>query len=413
MEVKKIAFITTGQPSTNPRIKKEICLAQKMDFKVEFVYCPIYWEEQWDEEWLSTHPLSMHKIHLKKDEDFVKYAYLKFINFFSRCTQGFIKTNVALNVRSHWWLAHSLIQKALKIKADLYVTHYIPALYAGYLASKHHKGLLAFDMEDYHPGERIDERWVSPQREKERREFILRRLLPHCAYVSFAAEGYYDLTRKHLTESISNPLIVHNVFPSGEFIPPVVRYEKPLQCIWFSQTIGRGRGLELLLDALSQINFPCEITLIGNLTDTAFGEMLRAQPHIKLKSPVPQAQLHRLLSEYDVGLALELKETDLNRNYALTNKLFAYLQAGLYVLATDTEGQKAWMQANPGFGRLCGQSAEGIYHALTYIHAHLEEIRNQAILRYERAKALAWEQESRQLAAVWKKILSGEEQKIA
>ena len=58
-----------------------------------------------------------------------------------------------------------------------------------------------------------------------------------------------------------------------------------------------------------------------------------------------QEDLHEFLSQMDIGLALENVEADDNRNICLTNKFLAYVQAGFYVLATDTFGQSQFLSS--------------------------------------------------------------------
>ncbi|MBX6361729.1 MAG: hypothetical protein IRZ03_16815, partial [Acidobacterium ailaaui] len=86
---------------------------------------------------------------------------------------------------------------------DLIICHNLGSLFPGYVIAKWTGAQLAFDMEDYHPGEAMPTKGT--EAEKRRREYLLEKLLPHCAYVSFAADGYEELTRKHITTDIQHP----------------------------------------------------------------------------------------------------------------------------------------------------------------------------------------------------------------
>ncbi len=272
-----------------------------------------------------------------------------------------------------------------------------------YKAALRNKAKLAFDMEDYHPGELIQ---GDDGDEKRRREEILKRILPECDYVSFATDGLLYETYKNLTKSIRNPIIVYNSFPSEEFIEPKQKIEDKIKFVWFSQTIGRGRGLELFFEAIKEIDFAYDVTLIGNFNDKEFEIELKQNKNLIIIDPLPQVELHKKLSEFDIGLSLELNSTDLNRNHALTNKLFAYLQAGLFVLATDTPAQKEFMSKNKGFGILCGQTPEEILKGINFIKENIKEIRSNSIKRFNEAKKFSWENESKKLIEIWEKILS-------
>ncbi len=63
-------------------------------------------------------------------------------------------------------------------------------------------------------------------------------------------------------------------------------------------------------------------------------ERLGLEDKIKFKPPVAPADLHAHTCSADIGVTL-LEDTCLNHRYALPNKLFEYLMAGLPVLASD------------------------------------------------------------------------------
>ena len=63
-------------------------------------------------------------------------------------------------------------------------------------------------------------------------------------------------------------------------------------------------------------------------------QILHLQDNIRFKGAVPPAELHGYTCSADVGVTL-LEDTCLNHRYALPNKLFEYLMAGIPVLASD------------------------------------------------------------------------------
>jgi hypothetical protein len=174
--------------------------------------------------------------------------------------------------------------------------------------------------------------------------------------------------------------------------------------IWFSQFISRGRGLEILLSEWKELEKDFELTLIGSVDQTfreAFGN------GIQIMNPLPQIKLHELIGKYDVGLALDLSSRDLNRDLALTNKILAYYQAGLYILATDTAAQKEFLQKHPASGMLFSQNDRGSFlTSLQRIRESITEIRSGSLKRYENASADSWENESRKLKTVWEASLN-------
>jgi len=246
---------------------------------------------------------------------------------------------------------------------------------------------------------------------------------------------------------------------------PLKTQNSSLNLVWFSQKISFGRGLEQLFEALkllhsanphhhqneetednrqkiansvnskintqhslltthnSQLLTPnLNLTLIGDL-DPEFNQQiiepflaqletlkqvvlhpsfsLRSSVSLKIMSPMTQSDLHAELANHDVGLALEFSDTDLNRQLCLTNKILAYAQAGLYILATDTPAQSAFMAQQPQQGVVCGQTPEAIAAALSKIIESSQEIKQQTLERFGKGKELAWEKEREKLKAIW------------
>lgn len=121
---------------------------------------------------------------------------------------------------------------------------------------------------------------------------------------------------------------------------------------WYSQTIGPGRGIEFLIECLNDVSVPLEFHLRGNLFQ-GFGQelsqrFLPGKGHSLHFHPlVPHAELLSRISEHDIGLATEEYVPD-SRNLTITNKILQYLQAGIAVVASDTQGQEEVAKEAPG-----------------------------------------------------------------
>ena len=218
-----------------------------------------------------------------------------------------------------------------------------------------------------------------------------------------------------------NHQVILNSFPQKEFIEPpnhqITKSPNQLNLVWFSQKISFGRGLEQLFEAInllieeqnSAIEF-FSLAIIGDLEpdfDTKvivpFKSGIFAK-RLQIIPPMSQLELHRSLALYDIGLALEPGK-DLNNLLAVSNKILAYTQAGLYILATDTLAQKQFMQEHEGFGLLCGQTPEGMRDGLATIVRKMEIVISQKKVRIEKATTLAWEKETEKLKSSINHIL--------
>ena len=107
------------------------------------------------------------------------------------------------------------------------------------------------------------------------------------------------------------------------------------------------------------------------------------------------------LCKYDVGLALELNSADFNRQICLTNKIFAYAQAGLFILATDTPAQKHFINENEILGTVAPQTHGGMNIALQDIINNIGHIRSQKKQRFTYAQRLSWDKGKEKLRRIW------------
>jgi glycosyltransferase involved in cell wall biosynthesis len=236
-----------------------------------------------------------------------------------------------------------LRRATMGVGADLYVAHNLAALpiVAEVAAAK--GALAAFDAEDFHSGQMVeqdDPKAVAFVRAVEAR------WLPSCAYITAAApaiaEAYRDLY------GIPLPTTILNVFPLSDrpAAPRPLVSEDPLRLYWFSQTIGPDRGLEDAIDAMGLLREAAIELHVRGTWQAGYEETLRGRASAHGLGPscithhaagAPE-EMVRLAAAYDVGLALEPGVT-LNNSILLSNKIFTYLLAGIGVLATRTRGQ--------------------------------------------------------------------------
>jgi hypothetical protein len=177
--------------------------------------------------------------------------------------------------------------------------------------------------------------------------------------------------------------------------------------VWFSQNIAAGRGLELVLPVLYQFKEHVQLNLVGNLYPQFYNDFLVQYADIlKITEPMPQAGLNKYICGFDIGLAIEQKASDFNRDICLTNKIFAYAQAGLYILATNTSAQTFFMEEHAGLGVVSGQSTIEMEKTIRNLLTNIETIRKEKKNRFEYAKKLGWESESQKLAGVWQDMFN-------
>jgi glycosyltransferase involved in cell wall biosynthesis len=154
------------------------------------------------------------------------------------------------------------------------------------------------------------------------------------------------------------PITIPNCFPWSQ----APRVEDPrrdqrdpdaLSLYWFSQTIGPGRGLETLADALTKLRGNWQLHLRGDVSrhlawfESTFPQEIRAR--VVHHDGVSNADLAAFSSGHDIGLCMEVPYC-LNKTYTASNKIFEYLRCGLAVIATSTHGQLEVMNQCPDAG---------------------------------------------------------------
>jgi hypothetical protein len=195
---------------------------------------------------------------------------------------------------------------------------------------------------------------------------------------------------------------VLNFFPDKEFTSPETIQHNKVRVIWFSQNITFGRGLEILLSVWKELEGECELTLIGNPDPLFEAEYLRPfGERLCILPPLDQSGLHRSLAGYDIGLALEVSTVDMNKDLALSNKILAYFQAGLYIVATDTSAQVDFMDRHPAHGKMIRQDGASLLKAMKEIVSTISLIRSAAGKRFIDAREHCWEAEAKQLETLW------------
>jgi glycosyltransferase involved in cell wall biosynthesis len=225
--------------------------------------------------------------------------------------------------------------------------------------------------------------------------------------IAYTTSGALAVSLASFASSVT-PRVLYNAFPLSERIS-IDGKRKDRKDIskaslhWFSQTLGPGRGLEKLAEALGNISVPFELHLRGNCSPDYKEEMLsmfelKGEQQVYVHPLVSHNELLSRIAEHDIGLALETNEPQ-SRDLTITNKILQYLQGGLAVVASDTAGQaEVASKAKESVFIFRRNDADDLAAKLDFL------IRNRNML--ERAKSSAeeaarnyfnWEQEEKKL----------------
>ncbi len=232
---------------------------------------------------------------------------------------------------------------ARQFAADLTIVHAEGSLWVGDQLLRA-KRRVRVDFEDWFSNDLLPEARVHRPIEQLRQ--MEHRLMQQCRYCLTPSQAMAQaMAAAFDTDALT---CIYNVFPfaerralDGEWRDRIDRQHPSLH--WFSQTIGPGRGLEMLCDALSRISEPFELHLRGRCKpdyEAALRQRLRPEQRGQLvvHATVSNHELLSRIAEHDIGLALEQPDCP-SRDLTVTNKLFQYLQGGLALIATQTQGQ--------------------------------------------------------------------------
>jgi len=364
-----VCIVTPGHPSENPRLVKEADALADEGYQVQIVagdYHP--WGHDADEAY-ADRDWQIERVSYGAMAAPLRRAYLGGRKRVAATLASILPGGTpALRHRAHHWVIPELAKTVQSIEADLYIAHYLPALPAAVWAAEHHGAKVGFDAEDLHRGQFHGT--AKNSRKAERTRWVEETYMPRCDYVTAASPGIAETYAKAL--DIPEPTTILNVFPcheqAGQTPPDDLDREHPgdeISLYWYSQTIGPDRGLETIVRALGKVRerktggTEVTLSLRGSWADgyeAELRELARSvgltDAQIRHLSREPPEQLIERASQHDIGLALEQAASP-KRDVCVTNKIFAYLQAGLPVVATDTQGQRYVHEEAPGAVALC------------------------------------------------------------
>lgn len=396
-----LLFITTLSVSANPRLYKEILCARDAGHDIHVLCFRLgNWTDVQDDEKIQALPGVRFTRLSATRKPFMPWLIASLLERVARRLTGFWKhpmVDALAAGKRAYMLDHAL--RGLRLTPDWVISHNPAAFLPATRFARRTSARLGIDVEDYHPGETQDPRLAASMRR------LMRHTLSAADYVSFAAPLIQREVATDLREEGPQWMTLLNWFPSSEFPAPESVASGPLKLVWFSQVVSARRGLELVLPAIIAAGDRVELHIFGHPDPSFTKEYLGGVSNIFLHGPVRQTELHSRLVSFDVGLAIDVV-ADRNRELAITNKILAYLQAGLFLAVTETQAQRAFMADHPDHGILFHPDASEWERLLDRMLGLKERLRATAAERQHRMRSYGWEQVSRTLALQWR----GEEQ---
>jgi glycosyltransferase involved in cell wall biosynthesis len=305
------------------------------------------------------------------------------------------------------YAAALLLARARETEADLYIAHSEQGLYVAWQLMRQGR-CVGVDMEDWFSEDLL------PQARRSRPLKLLRfleaELLRHGAYASCPSRAMSAALAGAYHGKA--PIVVYNAFPLAEreaFDGRCRDRRDPAlpSIVWYSQTLGPGRGIEDLIAALPLLTRPAEIHLRGRAA-TGFDAWIRSrlpeawQQRVFLHPLVANDELASRVAEHDIGFAGEVPYCR-SRDLTVTNKMLHYLLGGLAVVASDTAGQReVARQAVDAIALYEPGNLRSLAHALEVLLKSTENLQRAKCAALQAAEQIfCWEkQESTLLGAV-------------
>jgi len=391
----RIVIITAGPPCRHPRPVKEAGTLGRAGYEVTLLTPPAIPAYAALDDLLTAG---------------APFRHLRAPAAFPLLERGFSRLARTL-ARRGWRTARSLgprrelARLADRLPADLVIVHTeIPFIIGRSLARRGRK--VAADFEDWHSQDlRPADRRLRPLGFLARLE---RDLMQNACYTTTTSQALSDGLRAAYGGRPAH--VLANAFPLQPD-PKTGPVNRPPSLVWFSQTVGPGRGLEEFLPLWGRLATPSALTLVGAAAD-GYPERLAglvpaaARERLRFQPSVPAGELPVLLARHDVGLALE-EASIRNRDLTITNKILQYFNAGLAVIATPTQGQLEALRQASGAG-IAVPLAAGAVPILDGLLA--DPARLQAMGRLARRAAegeYCWERQEPRLLQLVAEALTG------
>lgn len=341
MVKQSVVLVSSGQPSANPRLLKEAVTLSENNFDVTVLYCPLStWADTYDLELFNRYPtIKWLKSGPHPTNQKFAYLYVRLRQKIFQAIYKFAGNRWNAGLRSITLFSQELESKATKIKAQLYIGHNLGALPAVVKAAKLYHAKAVFDFEDFHRGE-DDEQSLHWKKVQQIEDAYVSLLSKSTSASPLIADAY-----KVLYPSLEGT-VINNCFSKkysigfNDQLPA-----KPLRLFWFSQTVGRLRGIETIIQAMGILpKGSVSLSLLGNCSKAMrayFSGIIsvnNVDGQVQFLNAVAEQKLVSIASGYHIGIASEIPHI-INREYCLTNKLFIYLLAGNALVFSNTKAQ--------------------------------------------------------------------------
>lgn len=236
-----------------------------------------------------------------------------------------------------FWRVHRLFSESADVSARVYHASDLYSLPAMWSVSHRHTGNLVYDARELYPhvAATVGRPWI--------RMFwsaIERFYIRGADAVFTVSESIADRLAK--AYHIEPPVVLHNIPPARQVkrsdkLQALVDAKPDTVIVLHQGQMRADRGCSILIDVMPHIHNAILVFLGNGPLKPVLVEKTNSmglQDRVKFLPAVPPDELLAYTASADIGVTL-LENTCLNHRFALPNKLFEYMMAGVPVLASD------------------------------------------------------------------------------
>lgn len=331
--MKHIGIITGQHLVSNPRVWKEANILASAGFKVS-IFTTWYSSQKLEEDYTLLNPGINYSASLNMIPSLLQFPVIVYAKAIKQLANLIFRYLQISTEYQEVYLPKKQLKEISRNQCDLYICHQEAGLFLGNKLIQYGQKV-AFDIEDYYSEDYLN-KYRPVNLLKNAEAFAIQ----NAVFVTCPSESMAK-SLQHIYNFGKEISVVYNSFPiEVEIHLSSKKIAKSF--LWFSQTIGPGRGIEELLKALHLVETNTEVHFVGNVNDEykefITSELKGTKHIIKFVPLLKHNELLDYIKNFEVGLALE-PSLPLNKDLTISNKILLYLQSKLRVIASKTTGQ--------------------------------------------------------------------------
>lgn len=286
-------------------------------------------------------------------------------------------------------------------KVDVLLANDLDTLTANYLASKVKRTPLVYDSHEYFT--EVPE-LIDRPRVKQIWEWLESKILPNLKYCYTVCNSIADIYHNKYGTSFQ---VVRNIPVKNTTCTKKIK-NTPEKIILYQGAVNIGRGLEQAIKAMHFIQ-SAKLVIAGDgdikneLEKLVTTEQLENK--VQFTGRLAIDELEKLTPTADLGISIE-EDLGLNYRYALPNKLFDYIRAGVPVLVSNLPEMKALVEEF-GIGAISNShDPKQLASALNEALSNTEKREKWKANLIHASKELSWENEAKTLKSIFSAFLS-------